>query len=377
MSVYAQIPEGCTFDDAVDTLAANGGTGMKSSDAASLCTKEAIKAPFSKNKPIRLVDYLPDRTGGWYKGVDGLCGFSIDKAGATDFSELASVYNNATDDMNGWEYLPPRGNAYYEPFRIADFGGYFPSARPISFGFSAPNTVFVTEGEKTVMIGAPTDARGLMWTDFTDGETPLSNYYFGVVVYQSISNNKAVTSTSTLADGGVSAVFNTQNLSYGDYTIYPFISSHKMAWGASPSQGQKFYALPNIKPVAMEVLSASSELVIRGNFTRVDDRSIEWSIKVTNNNDSPKTLTTNSIKFQDVNYELVEESDRQTSITLDDSITIPAKVTEQVIASGKTKLYWAESENFYSMPLYAHVILGGGVYDKILYIMPDLSADDK
>ena len=126
MAVYAQIPEGCTYDDVVDTLAANGGTGMKSSDAASLFTKEALNnGIFSVRKPVRLQNN-PFPTGEYWRGTETEpCGFSIANARATSFQELVDKYD---DDMNGWEYLAPRGDdtptGSIEHYRIHDFAGF-------------------------------------------------------------------------------------------------------------------------------------------------------------------------------------------------------------------------------------------------------------
>ena len=379
MAVYAQIPEGCTFDDVVDTLAANGGTGMKSADGASLCTKEALNnGIFSLRKPIRLQNN-PLPTGEYWLGTETEpCGFSIVGARATSFEELAARYD---DDMNGWEYLAPRGDdtptGSIEHYRIHDFAGFYPKAMPMSMGFSIKNPLSQKDTKDTVYISNNLDdGRSLTWADFPK----LKDFYFGVLLYNNEGTEHyiAATSTTSLVKGGTSVDIDASKLYLQDYKVCPFISSHVISWGGSLSSGHVMYTIPKEK--VQEVSVIDSPLIIRISTTRTVTSTllfVNWDVKVSNKEDEAIEIDNNNIEIYRTDINMAENE----KVTIPNA-TVAAKAVEQSIGSGTIEM---NHENFLKMTeaerktveLWALVTLQSGSYQATQQVLMDVTPAPK
>lgn len=382
MAVYAQIPEGCDYDDVVDTLAANGGTGMKAADGASLCTKEALNdGIWSLRKPIRLQNE-PLPTGEWYLGTETEpCGFSIVNARATSFQELVGKYD---DDMNGWEYLAPRGDdtptGSIEHYRIHDFAGFYPKAMPMSLGFSVKTQMYNTENDVSAMIAHNVDEyhRSLTWADFTK----LKNYYFGVLMYNDTDACYGVTASTNLEEGGNSVSINPMNIPARKYITCPFISSKPITWGSTPPSGCEMYTIPKEKRIEVTVIE--SEVSMRVETERVvTSRGIDvnWTIYVTNISDEPFTLTNNHVRIGNkVQEGSIDENDREGVIA--DTITVEGFASNKIVGSGTVTL----DQDFYSkmtpearayVELWVLVTLGGGLFRTRQMVLPPIEVTPK
>lgn len=380
MAVYAQIPEeGCTYDNVVDTLAANGGKGMKSSDAASLFTKKALNnGIFSLRKPIRLQNN-PFPTGEWYRGTETEpCGFSIANARATSFQELVDKYD---DDMNGWEYLAPRGDdtptGSIEHYRIHDFAGFYPKAMPMSMGFSIKNPLSQKDTKDTVYISNNLDdGRSLTWADFPK----LKDYYFGVLLYndEGTEHYIAATSTTSLVKGGTSVDIDASKLYLQKYKVCPFISSKQITWGIELPDECEMYTIPKEK--VQEVTVIKSSLIIRISTTRTVTSTslfVNWQVLVTNQTDSAVAINNNNIEIYRSEINMAENE----KVTIPNA-TVAAKAVEQSIGSGTIEM---NHENFLMMTeterktveLWALVTLQSGTYQANQQVLMDLSPAPK
>lgn len=378
MVVYEQIPEGCTYDNVVDTLAANGGKGMKSSDAASLCTKEALNnGIFSLRKPVRNCYQFP--TGEYWLGTETEpCGFSLEGARATSLQELATRYDN---DMNGWEYLAPRGDkapsGSIEHFRIQDFAGFYPKAMPMSMGFSIKNPLSQTDTKDTVYISNNLDdGRSLTWANFPK----LKDYHFGVLLYNNEGTEHyiAATSTTSLVNGGTSVDIDASKLHLQDYKVRPFISSKPITWGSVPPSGCEMYTIPKEK--VQEVTVIKSSLIIRISTTRTVTSTslfVNWDVKVSNKDDEAIKIENNNIEIYRTAINMAENE----KVTIP-TATVAAKAVEQSIGSGTIEM---NHENFMKMTeaerktveLWALVTLQSGTYQANQQVLMDLSPAPK
>lgn len=379
MAVYAQIPEGCTYDDVVDTLAANGGTGMKSSDAASLFTKEALNnGIWSLKKPIRLQNE-PLPTGEYWLGTETEpCGFSLDGAWARSLKVLATLYDN---DMNGWEYLPPRGDdtptGSIEHYRIHDFAGFYPKAMPMSMGFSIKNPLSQKDTKDTVYISNNLDdGRSLTWADFPK----LKDFYFGVLLYNNEGTEHyiAATSTTSLVNGGTSVDIDASKLYLQNYKVCPFISSKPITWGIELPDECEMYTIPKEK--VQEVSVIDSPLIIRISTTRTVTSTslfVNWQVLVTNQTDSAVEINNNNIEIYRSEINMAENE----KVTIPNA-TVASKAVEQSIGSGTIEM---NHENFMKMTeaerktveLWALVTLQSGTYQANQQVLMDLSPAPK
>lgn len=375
MSVKSILPTSNLYaHDIMDTLNANGGSV---SSWEGMFKAAANIRPESKHKPVVLNETFvqdfdsskPHHKKDWWKGTDGLCGFDLSSAKTSGFATLVGLYNNGT---NGWDYVPVYGKGI---LRQNDFAQYYPAAEPLVRAFNAPEQIFqTTKGTAYITIPA-SNIYTLSWSDFPS----LKDYYFGILLYRSSSDWQRVTSSTTIGNGGFSVEFDPAKLTVNKYTIYPFISKNKYTSQAQEAtSGDVIYTLPNIKATEITVKSVSSELTILVITSRdVANKSIVWSVAVTNNNDSAVQVNNNSLKFQDVDYELEEETGNVTTVNLSDA-TVPANASSYIIGSGTTQLSWAvNNSNFATMDLWVHAILNSGTYDNIISIPQNIDVGDK
>lgn len=370
MAVYAQIPEGCTFDDVVDTLAANGGTGMKSSDGASLCTKEANIRWDAKYKPIDLAEHFPDRTADWWKGKDGFCGLNL--ANARWAGDALAAYENLKDKidgrMNGWEYVLPKGGAS-SPYRIEDFEGYAPKGEFIG-GYYVPSKAGVS---LSAAIRQPIDReKTLAWADFdaawADADTTLSNFYFGaIMVRNGTTNFRARTSESPLSQS-TEVVIPTNDLADGStWTVMPFIFSGTILSDQEHDKVGVFYALPNTQLTTISKSSTKPSITITAQ--KSEPVTITVSLKILNVTDSAMRFETNTV------WLIHPDSSIENPSTLDKSVIIPdfevaAKGTHTV----EVKFEYLDILTYNNGLVY--VTLNAGTYEYGPFI-PGLSAGPK
>ncbi|MBR5492386.1 MAG: hypothetical protein IKV77_04550, partial [Alistipes sp.] len=333
---------------------------------------------WSLKKPIRLQNN-PFPTGEWYRGTDTEpCGFSIVNARATSFQELAGKYD---DDMNGWEYLAPRGDdtptGSIEHYRIHDFAGFYPKAMPMSMGFSIKNPLSQKDTKDTVYISNNLDdGRSLTWADFPK----LKDFYFGVLLYNNEGTKHyiAATSTTSLVNGGTSVDIDASKLYLQDYKVCPFISSHIIEWNAVPPADCDMYTIPKEK--VQEVTVIKSSLTIRITTTRTVTSTslfVNWDVKVSNKDDEAIEIDNNNIEIYRSEINMAENE----RVTIPKA-TVAAYAVEQSIGSGTIEM---NHENFMKMTeaerktveLWALVTLQSGSYQANQQVLMDLTPAPK
>lgn len=259
MAVKEIIPNtNISVDDIRDTLNANGGSV---SQPSTFFTTAAKINPWSKKKPSNFTedfcqDFDKNRSDyreGWWKGTDGMCGFTIPW-----YKTYIEAVNNTNGGMNGWTYNLPKLK-----FRLGDFAGYYPKASPIIKDFSVPKYASKQEGTiiMTAFMHTDTSPIELSFADFTE----LGKCYFGVCITKE-NKSYRVTSESTIGSGGSIVTLNSSLLDTGSWSACPFLSSKQITQsGADPSSAM-YYAIPNMNKVSFEV--RESMLVININATR-------------------------------------------------------------------------------------------------------------
>ena len=81
---------------------------------------------------------------------------------------------------------------------------------------------------------------GIQFDDLTIGQTPVSGFYFGVLIYMSssVGNYAFAFSGETIGNGGTYVQFTNMNTFGGrDVTIVPFLSSVTANQNTSPGSG--------------------------------------------------------------------------------------------------------------------------------------------
>lgn len=165
----------------------------------------------------------------------------------SEFTELGTPGNQSSflgklvAGELAWDYLHPRGagQSPSEWFRFPDFDGYIndaicPIGEPVA-------TVFVqTNGTAQIAwdLLDNLDAGNLTLSDIVINNTPLTNYYLGVLLYKANNNYRLVTSDSLIGAGDVQiTISNFPASDLGDWRAYPFFSSVPIAYNGQTGTG--------------------------------------------------------------------------------------------------------------------------------------------
>lgn len=97
-----------------------------------LCQSSKINM-WAKYKPVRY-NFTNDRPSEWWRAQSGNCGINVPTV-SSDFDEVIGKQ---------YAYEPPRGSAYNEPFRLGDFAGYAPDAKP-QYTIEFPEMIYNNE----------------------------------------------------------------------------------------------------------------------------------------------------------------------------------------------------------------------------------------
>lgn len=215
---YEQIPTNGVihFNDVIHTLAKNGGHGMTTGDAASLALPSCNVQMESKKKMVACPEHFPNSSE-WWKGADKLCGCKPKSLARILIGEISSIYDGK---RNGWEYNPPRGNAYNEPYRIDDYKGYYPKAKPMFTQVIAPSNVSRLDTEVSInIVPLANDGKSLTIQDFDT----LKDYYIGVILYNE-GDSWIVTANNIAANATIVSFAPNQLTEGATYKVLPILS---------------------------------------------------------------------------------------------------------------------------------------------------------
>lgn len=373
---YETIPEGqCNFGYVKITLESNGGTGIDNLVASTLFKPEANIRWGSCKKPIRKVSNTLNRSGEWWKTDDGLCGMSVPSVGGgaiTSIPSLASYYDGA---MNGWEYLLPRGVTaqYAEPYRIADFSGYYAIATPIVRGYSCPTSV-TNVGSTTpyVMMSLPIGEEGkqLQWKDFDR----FKDCFFGVLIKGS-SDAIFQTASNTLGAGGVEIALQPNRLSEGSYTVYPVVSTVASSTPTKDDIQGTFYTIPYASVTEMTVTGLQLSLEVFGR--KEAGGTVKMWFRITNSSSRSQIL--------DGNYVYLRYKDKDVGDILDAN-EVSRSIPTLTVAAYSTLTYTYETNSnliFSNIPTLLFnnckvwVTLSNGTYRNGVEPLYDINIGDK
>ena len=245
---------------------------------------------WSREKPVRLKLDFPNRTirdgwettpngiqyvrypNEWFRADDGCCGLEVN-AYQTIEALLAS---RNQEYMNDWRYLPPRGTQN-EPYRIADFGGYWHDAPAPFRGLSVPSTIspgnqLTVSLQQNIMpaMGSEMYGKNITFADIFYHLDPLSSLYFGFVAMAIVGGNEqrigVYYETVTAIQGILSppesqwraSMMFPNGYSYGtEIRIIPFLFKATPNVVSGGIDRGPFFTIPDINEGAMEVATTT------------------------------------------------------------------------------------------------------------------------
>lgn len=326
MAILDIIPEtNIKMDDIRDTLIANGGS--VTDNLLTFFTSSSGINPWSKKKPVNYTDdfcqdFDPSMTNyvtGWWKGSDGFCGFSIPV-----HDTYTSAVNATNGGMNGWTYNIPQLKK-----RLGDFAGYYPGAKPMMRDFSVPNNVSINEG--TLLVTA------FLHTDLSDTELSFADFptlgacYFGVYITNGSETIRA-TATDTIGNGGSIITLDSFDMTTGEWTACPFLSSKQITQSGETPSSAMYYTIPNLDKVSFNVVDTMVAITLNAFRTSewVDGNiwfGIRYKVTVRSYYTGSVTLNGNYLQIKDKSKDWNDPvSYNEVSINLTD-VTVPPGVS--------------------------------------------------
>lgn len=334
MAVYDVLPEtNLTGADVRDTLNANGGS--VGDNFTSYFTDGARINMWSKYKPVISTTLFFDLTlwkSRGFRGDLGDCGLNINTYTPSTFKTAAK--NGAT----GWSYKAPSGGSS-EPMRLGDFRGYCASAyNPLG---NVASSGLISNGTVTFAVDVAisgTSQTNITLADIKIGGSngvALSNYYFGVYVWNNSSSYFYTASSPIGANSNLTV--SVPITATGEYNFMPFLSSKPQTTGNDDASA---------KIVSCNKSAQKLKVVSSGSIRKVMPNG-SWNASGTHVVGVSATLinaSSSSVTFTGIKVQLRYGPDGDSSSLLD-RISYSGSVT--VAANGSKTIYLSDiTENY-------------------------------
>lgn len=304
---------------AITTTIVGNELGVSDRQVGVLCTSDKINM-WSKYKPV-VYQGFPDRASEWWRATDGNCGFI-----AKQIASYESLPENMDGDMNGWIREFPAGGQH-SPYRLFDFAKYNHTARPFISQFQAPERI--DQNTSSISIACMIQTGPLPFEIAVEDIQLFRNYYFGAYIKQKNGNESMrATSTMTLGSGSASIVFNTLNMTVGEWTIYPFIAENIIDQNM-PDSANVFYTIANLQAKTMMVIRSFIKVQVFAELQGL--RTLKWRIEVSSDS-SDRTFTNNNLAIRYGNRAFTDPYINGEKLIRLGDITVPAN--DKVVLDG-------------------------------------------
>ena len=353
MAIYDVLPATLKDVDIADTLNANGGSVTKENFQSWFGTSAKINH-WSFRKPYSTNLNMYSLTDAQIRSIN--CGFTF--SSISSYTLLPDVMDG---DMNGWVYNLPRGGAS-SPYRMRDFESYCPSAPPMIEGFTCPSQVSNQfEGASILaMAMVSVDEYGVKLSDLGT----LDEYYPGVYI-EKVSDRsvyRRATGANRLSSGNFNVEIQVDDLSTGDYMVYPFIAKNKIPETYDVSN--TYYAIPNVKAASLKIVSSNVTIVLSALKRSPNIIDVTLSIKST----SLSSFSNNTLKvrFADNDFDDATETGELTIRLLD----ITGVPTDGTLTEVLTRSITVSNASLWANPK-VWVSLANGAYIQSIIPLTD------
>lgn len=266
------------------------------------------------------------------------------------YDSINAVMTAYGTENAGWTYARPR-QSNGEWFRMNDFDGYWHFA-PCPFNpFSYPATGTTKTGghfkAQTTMqaVGGESNEQ-ITIADITD----IKDKYYGIYLVnnQNTARIRVITSDKTIGENGVEIDVKTDQMSTGEYSVIPFISSVMIEDSSFPVNGVKYTPIPNNSVGIITLYDSWFMIVLEAQLS--NDNKITYRYQVTNTDAGARTLSNNYILFRmannsfDAPLNAYESQTRlinltiQAGATYDSGWSQPVEVSNEVASNPKVWL---------------------------------------
>lgn len=239
-------------------------------------------------------------------------------------------------EMNGWVYTRPGGGST-DPYRLGDYAGYYPLARPMIQDFQVPaeiNTQETTTVEITAICPFQ-DGKSVTIADLGGLSACVGAVY---MKHNTQSQTRNIVGTSSLSGGTFNVSIPIDQFINGEWTLYPYITT-----------GSTHYTIPNLSPQVTLVKTSAYTISMTAEKATDGTRTIYWTARFKNTSGEAVTLNTNYVYLRLANKELNDAilgGDGEKMIPLSDGLVAAANATTTVASGSFTNV----SDKVWMMP---------------------------
>lgn len=265
--------------------------GVSSNDVGTLCSSMNINK-YSKYKPVIYANDFPDRSGNWWRSINGNCGINI-----TSYTTLSAMFTALRASSTVWQYLPPTGTSS-APYRLADFRSYNHMASAPLFTNRLADVYYKNNltVPVSIAINVP-DTTELSLSDIGNSVN-LANCYFAAGISKvGSSTYQYITEGSTVSSGGGGGVeLPISSLTAGNYHIVLFLSTVAHTTITSTDDGT-YVPLPEEPIQTIEIRETDFEVSIGGN-TYWDNNRTYFELIFVNRSGGVRQLSGCTVKIK-------------------------------------------------------------------------------
>ena len=224
--------------------------------------------PWAKYKPVRsgVVDTVTGQwdynnncwlsTAHWWKG-DGMCGFSAEWA--TEFGNSLTTQGTfmykLTHGLLGWTYQKPTGGSQ-QIYRSQDFAQYYHYAiQP--YGDIGSTTIYLsnTGGGQIDWEVVSVGSLNLALADFSVNGHPLTDFYLGLILYDSSRFFLFTSSTKFTTGASLSVALSNMTSYAGTWNCMPFFTLYQVNSQGTFDANGLFISMANTQPISISLIA--------------------------------------------------------------------------------------------------------------------------
>lgn len=258
------------------------------------------------------------------------CGFT-----ALQIASPTSLPNVMDGNMNGWVYNLPTGGQYF-PYRIGDYAGYYPEARPMIRDIQVPAEVSLqeyTDIAVTAVVQVESDKKSVSLADLGK----LQDCY--ACVYMTYNDEYRIIEGNPISGGTFNVGISMDELNReGEWMIYPYLSN-----------GSVNYTIPNLAPQKVKVTSSNYRATMTAFKATDGTRTITWNVYVRNTSSQSFTFNDNYVWLRLANKSLedtLEGGKGEKMVKIEDGLVAEPNNTTLVASGSFTNV----SDEIWMMP---------------------------
>ena len=254
---------------------------------------------WAKYKPLNYAAH--EETGkvsgsNWWRGGNGQCGLVIDTFNSLGSpTTTGSFFKKLLDGELAWDWDNPVSH-----YRLLDFDGYNHDAVQPMDTITYSTVALNSNGEILIQWDdtedAASDSLTLSDIKINDGNSlrPITDYYFGVLIYDSVGGSYDYVADHKISDGGLGGLFASMGSWAGKtVAVVPFLSSvalTQMSQGGTVPSGALFASF-HLPSASLSINSHAGAVAV--SFDSVmwnsSNNAVDYEITLTDTSGSPHT----------------------------------------------------------------------------------------